>query len=77
MLPSGQGAGATDMALDNQPVTIKRYANWRLYNPGTGTYVSLGDLADMVEDEEDFVIYDAQTGADITRAVLKQIILEC
>jgi polyhydroxyalkanoate synthesis repressor PhaR len=59
-----------------EPVTIKKYANRRLYHPGTGSYLTLDDLGAMVEDEEDFVVYDAKTGDDITPVVLKQIIVE-
>jgi polyhydroxyalkanoate synthesis repressor PhaR len=59
-----------------EPVTIKKYANRRLYNTGTSTYVTLEDLATMVKDGEDFVVYDAKTGEDITRSVLAQIIFE-
>ena len=59
-----------------EPVTIKRYPNRRLYRPAAGRYVTLEDLAVMVEDDEDFVVYDAKTGADITRSILKQIIFE-
>jgi polyhydroxyalkanoate synthesis repressor PhaR len=59
-----------------QPVTIKKYANRRLYNTGTSTYVTLEDLATMVKEGEDFVVYDAKTGEDITRTVLAQIIFE-
>ena len=62
------------MALIDEPIAIKRYASRRLYQPGTGTYVTLETLAEMVED--DFVVFDAETGADITRSVLKHIILE-
>ena len=65
------------MAEDKkEPVTIKKYANRRLYNTGTSTYVTLEDLAAMVKDGEDFVVYDAKTGEDITRSVLAQIIFE-
>lgn len=60
----------------NEPVTIKKYANRRLYNTGTSTYVTLEDLAGMVKSGEDFVVYDAKTGEDITRTVLTQIIFE-
>jgi polyhydroxyalkanoate synthesis repressor PhaR len=63
------------MAKD-EPVTIKKYANRRLYNTGTSTYVTLEDLAKMVKAGEDFVVYDAKTGEDITRSVLAQIIFE-
>ena len=59
-----------------EPVTIKKYANRRLYNTGTSTYVTLEDLAAMVKNGEDFVVYDAKTGEDITRSVLAQIIFE-
>ena len=55
---------------------IKKYANRRLYNTGTSTYVTLEDLAAMVKTGEDFVVYDAKTGEDITRSVLTQIIFE-
>jgi polyhydroxyalkanoate synthesis repressor PhaR len=59
-----------------EPITIKKYANRRLYNTGTSTYVTLEDLAAMVKVGEDFVVYDAKTGDDITRSVLAQIIFE-
>jgi polyhydroxyalkanoate synthesis repressor PhaR len=59
-----------------EPVTIKKYANRRLYNTGTSAYVTLEDLAAMVKTGEDFVVYDAKTGEDITRSVLAQIIFE-
>ncbi|MBX9989406.1 polyhydroxyalkanoate synthesis repressor PhaR [Phreatobacter oligotrophus] len=58
------------------PVTIKKYANRRLYNTGTSTYVTLEDLASMVKAGDDFLVYDAKTGDDITRSVLTQIIFE-
>lgn len=59
-----------------EPVTIKKYANRRLYNTGTSTYVTLEDLAAMVKAGEDFIVYDAKSGEDITRSVLAQIIFE-
>ncbi len=59
-----------------EPVTIKKYANRRLYNTGTSTYVTLEDLAAMVKTGEDFVVFDAKTGEEITRSVLTQIIFE-
>jgi polyhydroxyalkanoate synthesis repressor PhaR len=59
-----------------EPITIKKYANRRLYNTGTSTYVTLEDLASMVKSGEDFVVYDAKTTEDITRSVLTQIIFE-
>jgi polyhydroxyalkanoate synthesis repressor PhaR len=65
------------MAQENQqPVTIKKYANRRLYNTGTSAYVTLEDLAVMVKKGEDFVVFDAKSGEDITRSVLTQIIFE-
>jgi polyhydroxyalkanoate synthesis repressor PhaR len=59
-----------------EPVTIKQYPNRRLYRPAAGRYVTLEDLAFMVEDEEDFVVYEAKTGEDVTPSILKQIIFE-
>jgi polyhydroxyalkanoate synthesis repressor PhaR len=67
---------AAFMAKSEEPITIKKYANRRLYNTGTSTYVTLEDLAVMVKAGEDFVVYDAKTGEDITRSVLAQIIFE-
>jgi len=64
------------MTSEDTPTTIKKYANRRLYNTGTSTYVTLEDLADMVKDGEDFVVVDAKSGHDITRSVLTQIIFE-
>jgi polyhydroxyalkanoate synthesis repressor PhaR len=64
------------MAKSEEPVVIKKYANRRLYNTGTSTYVTLEDLAGMVKTGEDFIVYDAKTGEDITRSVLTQIIFE-
>ena len=64
------------MTNDKKPVTIKKYANRRLYNTGTSVYVTLEDLAGMVKKGEDFLVYDAKSGEDITRSVLTQIIFE-
>ncbi|MBS9478260.1 polyhydroxyalkanoate synthesis repressor PhaR [Ancylobacter radicis] len=64
------------MAKSNEPVTIKKYANRRLYNTGTSTYVTLEDLAQMVKNGEDFIVYDAKSSEDITHSVLTQIIFE-
>lgn len=58
------------------PVTIKKYANRRLYNTATSTYVTLENLAAMVREGTEFNVYDAKTGDDITRSVLTQIIME-
>ncbi len=65
-----------DKPADKEPTVIKKYANRRLYNTGTSTYVTLEDLAEMVKGGEDFVVFDAKSGDDITRSVLTQIIFE-
>ncbi len=57
-------------------IMIKKYANRRLYNTDTSSYVTLDYLAEMVRRNEEFVVTDAKTGADITRSVLTQIIFE-
>jgi polyhydroxyalkanoate synthesis repressor PhaR len=67
---------ARDTDQESRPVIIKKYANRRLYNTDTSTYVTLEDLAEMVRAERDFVVYDAKTGEDLTHAVLTQIIVE-
>ncbi len=58
------------------PIVVKKYANRRLYNTETSSYVTLDDLAAMVRDGRDFVVYDAKSGEDLTRSVLTQIIVE-
>ena len=67
---------ARDAEQESRPVIIKKYANRRLYNTDTSTYVTLEDLAEMVRGERDFVVYDAKTGEDLTHSVLTQIIVE-
>jgi polyhydroxyalkanoate synthesis repressor PhaR len=64
------------MPAKDDPVVIKKYANRRLYNTGTSTYVTLEDLAEMVKRGEEFTVQDAKTGEDITHPVLTQIIFE-
>ena len=59
-----------------EAVVIKKYANRRLYNTETSTYVTLEDLAKMVRGDRDFVVYDAKNGDDLTHSVLTQIIVE-
>jgi polyhydroxyalkanoate synthesis repressor PhaR len=61
---------------DKDVVTIKKYANRRLYNTATSSYVMLDYLSQMVKDGIDFVVMDAKSGDDITRSVLTQIIVE-
>lgn len=58
------------------PVVVKKYANRRLYNTESSSYITLDNLAEMVRKGRDFVVYDAKTGDDITRSVLTQIIVE-
>jgi polyhydroxyalkanoate synthesis repressor PhaR len=58
------------------PVVVKKYANRRLYNTESSSYVTLEDLAGMVRQGRDFVVYDAKSGDEITRSVLTQIIVE-
>ncbi len=64
------------MPAKDAPVVIKKYANRRLYNTGTSTYVTLEDLAEMVKKGEEFTVQDAKSGDDITHPVLTQIIFE-
>ena len=61
---------------ENEPVTIKKYANRRLYNTETSSYVTLDHLAKMVKEGKNFVVRDAKSGDDITRTVLTHIIVE-
>jgi polyhydroxyalkanoate synthesis repressor PhaR len=70
------GAVADQQSGGKTPVTIKKYANRRLYNTATSSYVTLDHLCQMVKHGDDFVVYDAKTGEDITRSVLTQIIFE-
>ncbi len=65
-----------EKAAPQNAVVIKKYANRRLYNTSTSTYVTLDDLSAMVKSGTDFLVYDAKTGEDITRSVLTQIIFE-
>ena len=66
----------SDKQSDGRPVVVKKYANRRLYNTATSSYVTLDDLARMIKSGGDFVASDAKTGEDITRSVLTQIIVE-
>ena len=63
------------MATSDAPITIKKYANRRLYDASSGTHTTLEALAAMVKARKDFVVYDAK-GKDITRSVLTQIVFE-
>ncbi|MCT2558814.1 polyhydroxyalkanoate synthesis repressor PhaR [Tsuneonella sp. YG55] len=64
---------ATD---EDGAIVIKKYANRRLYNTGTSSYITLDDLAKMTRDGVDFKVLDAKTGEDITHTILTQIIME-
>jgi len=66
-----KSAGTSD-----DPIIIKKYANRRLYNTDTSSYVTLDFLAQMVKDKSEFKVVDAKTGDDLTRSVLTQIIVE-
>jgi polyhydroxyalkanoate synthesis repressor PhaR len=68
--PNSDGTGRS------KPVVVKKYANRRLYNTATSSYVTLDDLAKLIKEGGDFVARDAKTGEDLTRSVLTQIIVE-
>ena len=74
--PAGSERMSDTTSKAKEPIEIKEYANRRLYNTGTSTYVTLEDLASMVKKGEDFIVHDAKSGEDITRSVLTQIIFE-
>jgi len=74
--PAGRKKTGKESQAAREPVSIKKYANRRLYHTGTSEYVTLEDLARMVKAGEDFVVNDAKTGDDLTRSVLAQIIFE-
>ncbi len=61
---------------EDDVAVVKKYANRRLYNTASSSYVTLDDLSKMVRDGDHFVVYDAKTGEDLTRSILTQIILE-
>lgn len=69
-------AKGTETRDAGERVVIQKYANRRLYNKATSTYITLDNLAEMVRDNVDFVVYDAKSGEDITRKVLTQIIFD-
>src|ERR1041385_8701204 len=69
-------SSTSDQPGGHKPVVVKKYANRRLYNTSTSSYVTLDDLAKMIKEGGDFVVYDAKTGEEITRSVLTQIIVE-
>lgn len=73
---SGQRDSGAKDGGSKETVVIKKYANRRLYNTATSSYVTLDDLAEMVKQGVDFAVYDAKTGDEITRSVLTQIIFD-
>ena len=74
--PAGSEASSPAPTPQQPPVVVKKYANRRLYNTETSSYITLDNLADMIRAGRDFVVYDAKSGEDITRGVLTQIIVE-
>ncbi|HEU4704119.1 MAG TPA: polyhydroxyalkanoate synthesis repressor PhaR [Sphingomicrobium sp.] len=64
------------MAKSSGKATIKKYANRRLYDTESSTYITLDKLADMIREGREFEVVDAKTGEDITRHVLTQIIVD-
>src|ERR1700741_1937232 len=71
-----EDAQNAEAAAGDGPVVVKKYANRRLYNTRSSSYVTLEDLCHMVKEGVEFVVRDAKTGEDITRSVLTQIIVE-
>ncbi|WP_338666071.1 polyhydroxyalkanoate synthesis repressor PhaR [Pararoseomonas sp. SCSIO 73927] len=74
--PQGNTAETAPETPVSPPVVVKKYANRRLYNTETSSYVTLEDLAAMVRQGRHFTVSDAKSGEDITRSVLTQIIVE-
>ena len=75
-MAEAQTGGKRRYDAPDDAIVIKKYANRRLYNTGTSSYVTLDYLSEMVKNGENFVVYDAKSGDDITRSVLTQIIFE-
>ena len=73
---SPPGSPAAPAGPPSLPVVVKKYANRRLYNTETSSYITLDNLAEMIRAGRDFIVYDAKSGEDITRGVLTQIIVE-
>ncbi len=73
---SDQNNEPTPAQPSGPPVVVKKYANRRLYNTETSSYITLDSLAALIREGRDFVVYDAKTGDDLTRSVLTQIIVE-
>jgi polyhydroxyalkanoate synthesis repressor PhaR len=73
---SAAQTGSDKTGGEKKPIVVKKYANRRLYNTASSSYVTLEDLAKMIKEGADFAVYDAKTGEEITRSVLTQIIVE-
>ena len=76
MAEQDEGGKARNGKAAGDTVVIKKYANRRLYNTATSAYVTLDDLAQMVREGIEFVVYDAKTNDELTRQILTQIIFE-
>src|SRR4051812_1371562 len=74
--PTASGNKNASGKSGDERVVIKKYANRRLYNTASSSYVTLEHLSEMVKKGVDFVVYDAKTNENITRTVLTQIIFE-
>lgn len=74
--PVGAQKKMANAAKDGETVIIKKYANRRLYNTRTSSYITLDHLAQMVKENIEFKVLDAKTGADLTHTILTQIIME-
>jgi polyhydroxyalkanoate synthesis repressor PhaR len=74
--PARMNTSGAEQSAGAKPVVVKKYANRRLYNTATSSYVTLEDLAKMIKEGGDFIVHDAKTNEDITRSVLTQIIVE-
>ena len=74
--PRGATAAPAAPAASASPIIIKKYANRRLYNTETSSYITLDHLATMTREGRDFQVFDARSGDDITRSVLTQIVME-
>ena len=76
LVPQTSPDRSKDSPEHSKVAIVKKYANRRLYNTASSSYVTLDELCQLVRDGQDFLVYDAKTGDDITRSVLTQIILE-
>ncbi|SNB62480.1 polyhydroxyalkanoate synthesis repressor PhaR [Arboricoccus pini] len=74
--PTNRSQDEEKAAGSEKVAVVKKYANRRLYNTASSSYVTLDELASMVRNGDEFVVYDAKSNDDITRSVLTQIILE-